>query len=384
MEAASERGPAHDGASRPPIVAAVRRRRGWPRAMPGPMPAGAVLLHAPVVRVPGAGRRREPARPDRPAPRSAGRPRPAVLALDRPARGGPAAPPLRDVARGARAGPGGAGAGVPVVLSPICWYRAPGDRGARAEPAAEGRRAWRRGACDALAPGLPVLAARAAPPGRRRSCPTRGPRPTSSSASSGSTADRIRVVPNGVAPRVRHGLARRLPRALRGRTTFVLYVGRIEPRKNVLGLIRAVRRLGLPLVVIGDAAAGPRGYAARLPARRRGPRRAGWAGSTTTTRCWPRPTRRPGSSPCRAGSRRPGLAALEAALAGCAVVDHALRLHPRVLRRPGRLRPARPARARSAARRRTCLGSRPRPPAGAARRHALPLAERGPEHGGGL
>lgn len=34
---------------------------------------------------------------------------------------------------------------------------------------------------------------------------------------------------------------------------FVLYAGRIEPRKNVLGLVRAMRGTGLQLVVIGEA-----------------------------------------------------------------------------------------------------------------------------------
>ena len=37
---------------------------------------------------------------------------------------------------------------------------------------------------------------------------------------------------------------------------FVLYVGRIEPRKNQLGLLRAMRGKGVPLVLIGDAVPG--------------------------------------------------------------------------------------------------------------------------------
>lgn len=37
-----------------------------------------------------------------------------------------------------------------------------------------------------------------------------------------------------------------------GLSEFVLYVGRIEPRKNVLGLIEATTAAGLPLVVIGQ------------------------------------------------------------------------------------------------------------------------------------
>ena len=41
---------------------------------------------------------------------------------------------------------------------------------------------------------------------------------------------------------------------------FVLYVGRIEPRKNQLGLLKAMRGTGVPLVFLGDAVPGRESY----------------------------------------------------------------------------------------------------------------------------
>jgi len=41
---------------------------------------------------------------------------------------------------------------------------------------------------------------------------------------------------------------------------FVLYVGRIEPRKNQLGLLKAMRGSGVPLVFLGDVVPGCDGY----------------------------------------------------------------------------------------------------------------------------
>ena len=62
----------------------------------------------------------------------------------------------------------------------------------------------------------------------------------------GADPARIRVVPNGVEPR----FADADPAIFRERMAtgdFVLYVGRIEPRKNVLGLIRGrARRRACP------------------------------------------------------------------------------------------------------------------------------------------
>ncbi len=85
----------------------------------------------------------------------------------------------------------------------------------------------------------------------------------------GVSRDRIRVVPNGVLPSF--GTASPEPfRERWGPDPFVLSVGRIEPRKNTLGLVRAVGQLGLTLVHIGDAVPAWRDYARRMSARRRG------------------------------------------------------------------------------------------------------------------
>src|SRR5262249_61332609 len=70
----------------------------------------------------------------------------------------------------------------------------------------------------------------------------------------GADPDRLRVVPNGVDERFA-AVASSRPR------DRVLYVGRIEPRKNVLGLIRALRPMELPLEIIGGVVPGHEGYA---------------------------------------------------------------------------------------------------------------------------
>jgi glycosyltransferase involved in cell wall biosynthesis len=128
----------------------------------------------------------------------------------------------------------------------------------------------------------------------------------------------IRVVPNGVQPR----FARASPAWFRtrfGRGEFVLFVGRIEPRKNVLGLIEAVRPTRFPLVVIGAAPPGQESYARAC--RRAGVESVRWVGGLEHDD--------PLVSSAYAAARvfalpswfeTPGLAALEAAVAGCAVV----------------------------------------------------------------
>ena len=192
--------------------------------------------------------------------------------------------------------------GTPVVLSPICWF----------EPAAlwtPGARPG-RGSCGGLAawsqpPAVPAFPAGGASCSRSAtgSCPTRGPRPASSSRSSASTRGGSRSSPTACSARF-GSASPELFRARYGDEDFVLFVGRIEPRKNPLGLIRAVRSLGLPLVSSARRRPESRGYLEQC--RDEGGEVVSLAGAsaTTTTRCWPRPTRRPGSSPCRAGSRR--------------------------------------------------------------------------------
>jgi glycosyltransferase involved in cell wall biosynthesis len=130
--------------------------------------------------------------------------------------------------------------------------------------------------------------------------------------------DSIRVVPNGVDARF-EASDPALFRTVHGPGDFILYAGRIEPRKNVLGLIRAARAVGRPVVVIGDAPPGREDYLAEC--RRLGAGLVSWyrgvehddpmlasayaAAKVFALASW---------------FETPGLAALEAALAGTAVV----------------------------------------------------------------
>ena len=206
--------------------------------------------------------------------------------------------------------------GIPVVLSPICWIEpramaalAPDRLGKFANQAKWRLKAllprspsWRRDllrAADIILPnsqaeGDQLVRWFGADPGK------------------------IQPVPNGVEDRFAHADLS-LFRNQYGPGEFVLYVGRIEPRKNVLGLVEGVRPTGLPLVLIGDALPGCEGYAARC-------RRAG-AGFL---RWLPRVDHDdPMLESAYAAARvlalpswfeTPGLVALEAALAGTAIV----------------------------------------------------------------
>ncbi len=206
--------------------------------------------------------------------------------------------------------------GVPVVLSPICWY----------EPRA----------LLALEPGLArklkSLAAwsvrRAIPrlPGwRRELLELAGAVLPNSRAEAGQLAHlfgvdrrKLRVVPNGVRAAIGSNRPERFRRYW-GDQPFVLTVGRIEPRKNQLGLVRAVRALGLPLVVIGQAPPRFEEYAQKC--RRAGGDRVTWLGQLDH--------HDPLLASAYAAARvfalpswfeTPGLAALEAAIAGCPIV----------------------------------------------------------------
>jgi glycosyltransferase involved in cell wall biosynthesis len=206
--------------------------------------------------------------------------------------------------------------GVPVVLSPICWI----EPRAMAVLATDrlGRWAnqskWR---LKALVPRFPTW--------RRDLLRVADAILPNSMAEGdqlirwfGADPDKIRPVPNGVEERFAHATPLAF-RAIHGPSDFVLYVGRIEPRKNVLGLVEGVRKAGLPLVVIGDALPGYEAYAADC-------KRAGEG----FTRWLPRVDHDdPLLESAYAAARvlalpswfeTPGLVALEAALAGTAVV----------------------------------------------------------------
>lgn len=77
----------------------------------------------------------------------------------------------------------------------------------------------------------------------------------------GIPAAKIRVVPNGFDGRFALGDANQFTRRFKLRD-FALCVGRIEPRKNQLNLIRALRGTGQPLVLLGDVVPGHEAYAA--------------------------------------------------------------------------------------------------------------------------
>lgn len=205
--------------------------------------------------------------------------------------------------------------GVPLALSPICWVepRAMADSSdylrtswLRARWAAKEWvprwPCWRRELLDLADVILPNSEAEARQLARYF----------------GADRRKVRVVPNGVEDRF--GMAD--PTAFRevvGLSDFVLYVGRIEPRKNVLRLIQATRTAGLPLVIIGDPVPGHQAYAeaCRPP-------------SDGSVRWLPRIEHDdPMLASAFAAARvfalpswfeTPGLAALEAALAGAAVV----------------------------------------------------------------
>lgn len=128
---------------------------------------------------------------------------------------------------------------------------------------------------------------------------------------------RIHVVPNGVDARFLGADATLFRRIVGG--DFILYTGRIEPRKNVLGLIRSLRGRGVQLVMIGDPVPGHAEYAERC--RVEGHGAVHWfsrmehddpllASAYAAARVFAMPS----------WFETPGLSALEAAMAGAAVV----------------------------------------------------------------
>ena len=235
----------------------------------GPMDPGSVLVHAPsaAFQAPGGGEN-QLLRTARHLEALGLTARPFVPWLDRLERArlvhlfgmSPEGLALAGVARSM---------GIPVVLSTICWVE---PRAIAAQAPDFPRRVlarakweakafvpswpcWRRsllGMADAILPNSEAEA--------RQLVRLFGAEP-----------DRVRVVPNGVEARFAHAepgaFRARVPEAPRD---FVLYAGRVEPRKNVLGLVRAAKIAGLPLVVIGDVVPGHEGYDARCRDEGRG------------------------------------------------------------------------------------------------------------------
>jgi glycosyltransferase involved in cell wall biosynthesis len=206
--------------------------------------------------------------------------------------------------------------GTPVVLSPISWFEP------RALWSLEKSLARKLGGLGAwslrrLVPGFPGwkrellhLADRVLPNSRAEARQL-------VSLFNGDPA-KISVVPNGVLASFQ-AASPAVFRERFGDEEFVLFVGRIEPRKNPLGLIRALRLLGLRLVVIGEAPPERTGYLEQcraaggdhvlwLPARDHGDPLL--ASAYAAARIFALPS----------WFETPGLAALEAALAGTAIV----------------------------------------------------------------
>jgi glycosyltransferase involved in cell wall biosynthesis len=298
-------------------VPTVTGTSGWLAARSrGPMADGAVLFHAPahVFQAPGGGENQlvqtgrhlealgVPVRPFSPWTDRLNAAR--LIHLFGMSREG------LELARVARA------RCLPVVLSPICWYDPRSLAALAGGPLAAARDLARWAVLRAI-PRCPTW--------RRDLLGLADAVLPNSSAEAGQlvrlfAADpsRVRVVPNGVEPR----FARAAPDLFRGRYglgEFVLYAGRVEPRKNVRGLIDAVRATGVNLVVIGDAPPGREAYQEDCRA----------AGSGAVTWLPAVGHDDPLLASAYAAARvvalpswfeTPGLAALEAALAGRAVV----------------------------------------------------------------
>jgi glycosyltransferase involved in cell wall biosynthesis len=71
--------------------------------------------------------------------------------------------------------------------------------------------------------------------------------------------EKIHVVPNGADERFAHARPQAFSRLVGGRD-FILYAGRIEPRKNQLNFLRAMRGVDAPIVVLGDVVPGHEAY----------------------------------------------------------------------------------------------------------------------------
>ena len=355
-----------------------RRRRTPPGCRPGAAgdcpPGAGALLHAPAAGVPGARRRREPARADRPASRG------ASASASACSRRGPTgwSRPGCSIFSGCRARdsswPGWPERGVPVVLSPICWYQPRAIAGPRGECLPQGGRPV--GVVPAIAPARPaLLAPRAARPRRRRPAELAPPRPASSpdcSASRGSDPRRAQRGPAGV----RHRDARRLPRALGPGPLRALGRPDRAAEEHARTDPRGPRARACRWSSIGEPVPGHEAYAREC--RRAGDGFVTWLGrlehddpllasAYAAARVFALPS----------WFETPGLAALEAALAGSAV---AITPFGSTREYFGDLVTyCRPASARGdPAGDLGLLGSRTRPPAGAARRHPLPLADTWP------
>ncbi len=129
---------------------------------------------------------------------------------------------------------------------------------------------------------------------------------------------RIAVVPNGVDKRFGKGIAGLFEKKF-GLSGFALFVGRIEERKNVLPLVRAMDSIDANLVIIGDAKHGSEAYAKQCK------REAGKKVLFLPSMPNESPVLQSAYAACKvfvlpSWYETPGLAALEAGLAGANIV----------------------------------------------------------------
>jgi glycosyltransferase involved in cell wall biosynthesis len=207
-------------------------------------------------------------------------------------------------------------AGKPVFLSPVAWFTC---RDLWREPWSITKRLWACGkfAARALCPQLPSWRrelyhavdlllpnsrAEAVQLARHFSVPSA----------------KLRVVPNGVDAQFAHATPEHFERTT-GWRDFVLCVGRIEPRKNQLRLLEALRGTGVPVVLIGNVVPGHEGYLEAC--RRAAGDRALFLGHVDHSD----PLLASAYAACRCLAlvswyETPGLAALEAALTGTPLV----------------------------------------------------------------
>lgn len=147
--------------------------------------------------------------------------------------------------------------GLPVVLSPIAWF----------DLASCWREPWplarRLAACGKFAAraALPAL-----PSWRRklyhavdRLLPNSQVEAEQLMRYFGVASRRIRVIHNGADPRFAAGDPAPFIERV-GCRDFVLYAGRIEPRKNQLGFLRAMYEVDVPIVILGNPVPGHEAY----------------------------------------------------------------------------------------------------------------------------
>ena len=146
---------------------------------------------------------------------------------------------------------------LPVVLSPIAWFDL---ASIWREPWSFGRRTL---ACGkfAVRAALPAL-----PSWRRRLYHAVDLLLPNSQAEAEQliryfqvSPERIRIVPNGAERRFASASAEAFA-ALVGCRDFILYAGRIEPRKNQLAFLRAMEGIVVPIVVLGSPVPGHKAY----------------------------------------------------------------------------------------------------------------------------